>query len=237
MARSKRAAANSNAGKPASPGHNSKPGLTDEEAAALTTHYALKIIEDQRKVAAKKVEMDGLREVVNGHFKRLTADLHFTRKEFEAEVIAKLNMTDAEFASSERKRDRLHRLAGLKQGEQIDLIDHVLPDTVDDAMNAESDGYRAGRRADDPELPSQISSMFASDWMRGYHAGQEFNALQLGKAAEILARPKPGTMAPAEPQEEEADPLDPDVIGDEARALKKSGWLEPTAEEQSFAAE
>lgn len=234
MARSKRAAANGSASTPAASGHNSKAPLTEEEAAALTTYYSLKIIEDERKVAAAKIAVDGAREIVNGHFKRLKADLGFSRKEFEAEVISKLNMTDAEFASSEKKRDRLHRLAGLKQGEQLDLIEHVLPDTVDDAMAAEGDGYRAGRRADDPVLPKNISSMFASDWTRGWHAGQEFNALQLGKAAEILARPKAGTMAPAEPEkggDEEAD------LDDAARALKRSGWTQPTAAEEQFAAE
>lgn len=221
-------------GSVALPGHN-KPGLTVEEQAALTTHFALRIIADQRKVDAIKVDLDSARSVVNGHFKMISKDLGFTRKEFEAEVIEKLNMTSAEYLSAEKKRDRLHRLAGLKQGEQIDLIDHVLVDTVDEALQAEGDGYRAGRRADDPVPPDTLSTIFHNDWLRGWHAGQEFNGLQLGKAAEILARPKPGEMA-ADPdeEEEEEDPADPEVIRKKANALKDSGWTEPTADEAHF---
>jgi hypothetical protein len=48
--------------------------------------------------------------------------------------------------------------------------------------------------------------------MRGWTEGQEFNGLQLGKAAAILARPKPGEMAAAPEEAEEEDPADPEVI-------------------------
>lgn len=238
MARARKLAANGDAigSTPATAGHNKAP-LTDEEAAALTVYYELKIIEDQRKVDAKKVELDGLREVVNGHFKRMTADLHYTRKEFEAEVIVKGRMTEVEYLNSEARRSRLHRLAGLKQGEQLDLVD-AIKDTADEAMIAEQDGYRAGRRADDPVPPSHISPILHQDWMRGYHMGQQYNGLQLTLAHEILARPKPGVMAPG------PNPDDGDVeneFGDHdaeiaagADALKAQGWVGPTEAEAKF---
>lgn len=240
MPRSRRAAANGGSHIPTAPkGHNgAKVPLTEDEAGALTVYYELKIIEDQRKVEAKKVELDGLREVVNGHFKRMTADLGFTRKEFDAEVIVKGKMTETEYLNSEARRDRLHRLSGRQPGQQIDLIDEVLKDTVDEALQAEHDGYRAGRRADDPVPPTTLSTIFHQDFMRGWHAGQAFNTLQLGKAAEVLARPKPGEMAAAPDEDaEDEDPADPEVIKAKAAKLKKDGWAEPTPAETQFAAE
>lgn len=219
----------------ASAGHNSKTPLTEDEAAALTTYYALKVIEGQRKADAAKVDYDAARSVVNGHFKRLKADLGFTRKEFEAEVIEKLNMTEAEYLAGEKARARLHRLAGLSQGEQIDLIDHVLADTVDDAIAAEADGYRSGRRADDPVPPAHVAAILHPDWMKGWHRGQEVNGLALAKASEILSRPKPGELA-ADDDEDEGDPEDDFDADAEARRLKNSGWTEPTESEAEFEA-
>jgi hypothetical protein len=218
----------------AGPGHNSNGKLTEEEQSALTVHYELKIIEAQRKVDALPVDVKSARDVVNGHFKRMTADLGFTRKDFEAEVITLGKMTEAEYLSHERKRARLHRLAGRKPGEQLDLVE-AIQDTVDEALAAEGDGYRAGRRADDPTPPSTLNTIFHQDWMRGYHAGQEFNGLQLQKAAEILARPKQGELAAApEDEEGEEDPADPEVIRKKANALKDSGWTEPGEGEADF---
>jgi hypothetical protein len=165
-------------------GHN-KPPLSDEDAAALTTHYELKIREAQRKVDAIQIDLKSARDVVNGHFKRMTADLGFSRKEFEAEVIATANMSEAEYLAAERKRARLHRLAGKNPGEQLDLVD-AIEDTVDDEIAAEAEGYRAGRRADDPSPPKHIAGIMQPAWMRGWHKGQEENGLRLARAAEVL---------------------------------------------------
>jgi hypothetical protein len=235
MARARKLATEPNDSTPATSGHN-KPPLTEDEAGALTVYYELKIIEDQRKVDAKKVELDGLREVVNGHYKRMTADLHFTRKEFEAEVIVKGRMTEVEYLNSEARRSRLHVLSGRKPGEQLSILD-AIQDTADEAVAAEQDGYRAGRRADDPTPPSTVSPILHTDWMRGWHMGQEYNGAQLTKAHEILARPKPGTMvAGTDPDEtgDESDELDEDTIAAGAKALQKAGWVEPTEAETQF---
>lgn len=218
----------------AGPGHNGPP-LTEEEASALTIHYQLKIQADQRKVDVLVADLGGARKVVNGHFKRLSADLGFTRKEFEAEVLAKLNMTPEAFANSEKRRNRLYHLAGLKEGQQIDLVE-MIKDTVDDAMAAESVGYLAGRRGDDPSpIPSEISPIFHTDWQRGWTRGQEVNAKAEAMAAEIMARPRPGTMvAGDDPDEEEEDDGSPEALKAAAQALKDSGWVGPTEAEAEF---
>lgn len=216
----------------ASVGHNSgKVPLTEEEAAALTTHYALKVIAQQKVVAQKQAELDGERSQVNGFFKMISKDLGITRKDFEADVIAVLGMTEAEYLRSERKRDRLHRLAGVKSGEQLSLID-VIADTADEAAAAFADGYRAGRRADDPIPPKETASILHPDWMKGWHEGQTYNGMQLAMASELLARPKPGEMAAA--PEEPAEPDEETALDAEVKRLEQSGWAEPTAAEADF---
>lgn len=221
---------------PATAGDNVTPRSEDEQG-ALTVHHALAILRDRKVAAQKKADYDAANAVVNGHFKMVSKDLKYTRKEFEAEVIEKLGMTDAEYRNAEARRAKLHRLAGLKPGDQIDLIAHVLPDTVDEALAAEADGYRAGRRADDPFPPENISPVMQPDWLRGYHAGQEFNGLQLAKAAEVLARPKPGEMVAGDDPDDlagEDQEMDGEDLDAEARALKANGWAAPTSDEAEF---
>lgn len=215
------------------PGNNKPPALTDDEAAALTTHYQLKIIEAQRKVDALMVDVKGARDTVNGHFKRMTADLKFTRQDFEREVIAKLNMTEAEYLSSERKRARLHKLAGLAIGEQLDLLDHIA-DTVDDEIDAEANGYRAGRRADDPIMPKTTHPMFATAWTRGYHKGVEENGALLAKAGEIIAARNKPVMVAEEPEEE---PDEDESVEDNVRKLKARGFHKRSDPDTPTAAE
>jgi hypothetical protein len=212
-----------------------KTPLTEEEQAALTTYYELKIIEDTRKLDALLVDVKGARDIVNGHYKRMTADLGFTRKEFEAEVVDLGRLSEAEYLHREARRTKLHVLSGRKPGEQLSLID-AIQDTVDEAMAAEGAGYRAGRRADDPVPPKEVSPILHQDWMRGWHAGQEYNGLQLTRAHEIMARPKPGQLAagtdPDEAEDEGGDDVNDVAAG--AQALKDSGWAGPTPEEATF---
>lgn len=226
MARGKK---NGAAGAPTAVGHNANGGLTDEEAADLTVFYQLKILDAQRKVDAIQVDLKSARDLVNGHFKRMTADLKFTRKEFQAEVIDKLNMTEAAFIASERKRDRLHRLSGLRQGEQVDWIEHTLKDTVDDEIEAEANGYRAGRRGDDPS-PKNVAPIMHQAWMRGYQRGQDENGERFIRAQEIIAARQPKKPELVAEPEPEGDP-DPDA---EAKKLRASGWMEPAADETQF---
>lgn len=209
-------------------GDNVKSATADEDAAALTTYYQLKIIEAQRKVDTIQVDLKSARDVVNGHFKRMTADLHFTRKDFEAEVIDKLSMSEAEYLASERKRDRLHRLAGLKPGEQIDWIDHTLKDTVDDEIEAESNGYRAGRRGDDPTAKG-IAPILLPAFMRGWHNGQSENGQRMIRAHEILEarKVKSVELQPDQEDDDDGHEVDPETqIEEDVQRLTDAGWTE-----------
>jgi len=213
-------------------GHNSGEPLTDDEVAALSQYYSLKIRAQQRKAAEAKTAYDLEREEVNGLFAKVKGDLHYTRKEYE-EVLALQDMTEAEFRHHEAKRTGRLIAGGLPVGKQLEL---ALGDTVDDKNEAYQNGYRAGRRADDPVVPDTISPILATDWTKGWHDGQAANAAQLSMAEGILAaRAKPAVGLEAEdPEEEEEEDLH-EVAERAARKLKKSGWTEPTPEEASFA--
>lgn len=211
------------------PGHNAN---ADQEAADLTVYYQLKIIEALRKVDAIAVDLKGARDVVNGHFKRMTGDLKFTRKDFQAEVIDKLNMTEAEFRNAEIKRARMHRLAGLRPGEQADMFEHVLNDTVDEENEAEANGYRAGFRGDDPTPPKTVAPIMHPKWMEGWHRGQTERGERFIRAQEIIAAKqakKPELQPEPESQQHEIDPEA--QIKEDAKRLAESGWMEPRAEE------
>lgn len=222
-------------------GHNSRGGLDAGEIEALGVHHQLKISAEQTKLAVLVEQVASQRKVVNAAFKRMTADLGFTRDRFETEVIDKLNMTPDEYAAFCVETDMLHRIAGLKQGEQIDLIEHVMKgDTVDESEAAFQDGYRAGRRADDPSPPDYVAGILHPKWMEGWHAGQAYNGEQLKRAHEIMSRPKPGEMAAA-PEPSGAKPLPEPGTPEHDAALRASEQLAreslglvPTAAEQDF---
>lgn len=220
--------------KAASVGHNSGAPLTDEEVAALQVHFSLKIRAQQRKAGVAKSAYDLERNEVNALFTSARAELGLTRKEFE-EVLALQDMTETEFLAHEGKRRSRLLAQGLPVGTQLDMFEHG--DTADDKALAEADGYRAGRRADDPVPPKHVAPMFHPDWMAGWHRGQEENAMQLQTAQTVLAnRAAPaGELAPDEPEEDD-ETDEPDEL-EQARRLSEAGWTKPTAEEASFAAE
>jgi len=214
-------------------GHNSGEPLTDDELAALQHYYADKIRQQQRKADLAKAAYDLERTEVNGLFALVKGDLKYSRKEFE-EVLAAQAKTEAEFRHDEAKRARRFTLHGLPVGTQIDMFSG---DAADDAAEADANGYRAGRRADDPIPPTSLSTMFHQDWMRGWERGQGENLEQFAKANEIIAAraAKAVELQPEAPAAE--DGREPEeVIADAARKLKREGWAEPTAAESELEA-
>jgi len=213
-------------------GHNSGEPLTDDEIAALQHYYADKIRRQDRKAAEAKAAYDLERTEVNSLFALVKGDLKYSRKEFE-EVLAAQDKSEAEFRHDEAKRARRFSLHGLPVGAQLEMFSG---DTVDDAREAEANGYRAGRRADDPIPPSTLSTMFHQDWMRGWERGQAENLAQFAKAHEIIEARKAKSVA-LDPVEEDMGDVDPeDALDDAARKLKRTGWAEPTSAESEFEA-
>lgn len=215
-------------------GHNSSAEpLTDDEIAALQHYYAHKIRVQQRKADEAKAAYDLERTEVNSLFALVKGELKYSRKEFE-EVLAAQDKTEAEFRWDEAKRARRFSLHGLPVGAQLEMFSG---DTVDEAREAEANGYRAGRRADDPVAPSSIASMFTTDWMRGWTKGQDENLAQFAKANEIIAARKAASVALDPVEEDVGEEIDPeDALDDAARKLKRSGWAEPTEAEAEFEA-
>lgn len=173
--------------------------LTDDEFAALTQYYSLKARAQLRVAAQAKSLYDLEREEVNGWFAKAKGDLGYNRKEF-TELLAAQDKTESEFIRSEARRNRLFSSGGLPVSGQLEL---ALGDTVDDKHEAYANGYRAGRRADDPIPPDNIATFLHPDWLKGWHDAQTDNVMQLEKAETILAaRGKPASsLEPAEADE------------------------------------
>lgn len=213
-------------------GHNHRD-LNDDEMGALVTSFTTKIIAANKEVDLHAANLGSARKVVNGLFKLVAKETGYTRKEFEAEVIANLDRSEEELIADAQRKHRLQVQAGLRSGEQLDLIERI-NDTVDDAIAAEAAGYRAGRRADDPtKMPDHISPIFAPDFQKGYTRGQEVNAKAEAMAVEILA-----ARAQANGQLTEAPEDEPEDDGDEdldAMAKKvEAAWAKPRDEEATF---
>lgn len=205
-------------GKAPSIGHNAEP-LTEEEIEALQTHYELKIRAEQREVVQAAEVVKTKRSAVNGSFKRMTADLKYTRAEFE-DMLAKRDMTEAAFLAAEAKRAAMYRRAGLPTA-QGDLFDKP-QDTISEQDVAYRAGLMAGRRADDPICPKTIAPILRPNWEHGYGDGQAENAMKLGIAKGVLERrAKPA----ASPEPDADEDLTEDQIAENARKLKKNGFL------------
>lgn len=217
-------------------GHNSGEPLSDDDAAALHAYFETKVRAQRRKVEAAKIEAKAQTDTLNALFTTVRAEMRQTRKDFE-DTLAKADMTEAEFRNSEAARTRRYALAGLPVGTQLELA--LRPDTVSDAIDAEANGFRAGRRGDDPIPPREVAPIMHQDWMKGWDRGQSANGELLGKAAAILAergKPNPAPAVDLNAKGEGAAPdLDPSTIEAKAKALKRSGFttktpaLEPAA--------
>lgn len=203
-------------------GHNSGEPLSDEETAALSQYFALKIRAQERVAAEAKATYDGERTEVNSLYALVKGELRYSRKEFE-EVLRLQDMTEAEFLHHEGKRHSRLAAGGLPVGTQMEL---PLGDTIDDKNEAYQNGYRAGRRADDPVVPSNIAGILRADWEHGWADGQAANAAQLGVAETVLkGRSTPKADEKPVDLKEEVD-LEPETIAKKARKVKASSFMD-----------
>lgn len=214
-------------------GHNSGEPLSDEDRAALVQFHAVNIFKAEHVAARAKADYDAAKSDLRSHFAKVKGDLGFTRKDFE-EVLTAMKMTEAEFRSTENRRNKRFQLAGLPVGKQLDLF--AAGDTVDEKVAAEAEGYRAGRRADDPVPPKTVSPILHPDWMAGWHRGQAENSANFRRAAEILeARKAKAVGLDAVEEDVGDDDIDEeDVLDDAARKLKRTGWANPAPAEDAF---
>lgn len=212
MARSKPAEIGDNAG-----------GLTDEERAALVTHFSIKIRQQRRKAEEKKAAYDAERQVVNDLFASVKSELRISRKDFER-LLEEQEMSEAEFRAYLGKQHNLRALAGLPVGEQIDLFAHLAKDTADEQAEAHANGYRAGLRGDDGVPPDTLSPVLHQDWLAGWGDAQAKIGAQMAMASEVLARRgEPDADAEVEDlNEDEPEPGTPEARKAEREAEAKA---------------
>ena len=215
-------------------GHNSGDPLTEEQKAALLHHHLIAVRKLEQTARVIKATYDAAKNDVSKAMAACKGDLGYKRKDLE-DLLAALDMTEAEFRMAENARRERYALAGLPIGAQLDMF---AADTVGDRDAARADGYRAGLRADDFTVPERIDPLFHADWQHGWSDGQAENGRRLALAIGIIeerAKPEPASMSLDD--EDQEDALDPDeVIDDAARALKRSGWTKPAAAEAEFEA-
>ena len=213
-------------------GHNSGDPLTEEQKSALLHYHLIAIRQLGQTARVIKATYDAARNDVSKAMAACKGDLGFKRKDLE-DLLAALDMTEAEFRMAENARRERYSMAGLPIGEQLDMF---AADTVGDRDAARADGYRAGLRADDFTVPERIDPLFHADWQHGWSDGQAENGRRLALAIGIIeerSKPDPAAMSLDE-DEDEADP--DEEIDEAARALKSNGWTKPAPAEAEFEA-
>lgn len=210
-------------------GHNVE--LTEEEIADLEAYFVVKIrqaqaVADEAKAAHKTALSD-----VNALFSKVKGDLKTPRKDFE-DLLAKLAMDPVAFKDWWTKTVARYGRQGLPVGQQQEL---ALGDTADDKAMAYDHGYAQGKAGADPVPPKALSPILHPTWMEGWHDGQKELYLRLGRADGIFAKLAQASGQLTEGEDEDEEDLDPEeAIAEGAKALKKSGWADPTPEEASF---
>jgi len=207
-------------------GHNSGEPLTDDEKAALLHRHLVTIRQDMKAAGVIKATYDAALAKVNQGFAACKGDLGYKRKDL-VELLDALGMTEVAFRHNENARRERFNLAGLPMGGQLDMF---ATDTVGDREAARADGFRAGLRADDMEVPENIATMFHGDWQDAWRDGQAENLRKFAIANGVdEARKTKADVIGDEPPEDDRDP--DEVIDDEARALRKSGFMDRGAPE------
>lgn len=208
-------------------GHNSGD-LTDDEKAALLHRHLITIRKAQKAADIVKATYDAARTEVNDAFAACKGDLSYNRKQL-TELLEALAQSEVAFRLNENARRERFSLAGLPMGGQLDMF---ATDTVGDREAARADGYRAGLRADDMEVPDNIATMFRGDWEDAWRDGQAENLRKFAIANGVDEAHKAGSN---EPELEEDDRDDDEVIDDAAAKLKREGWTKPAEAETAFA--
>lgn len=216
---------------PAGIGHNAKAPLTREEKAALLQHHVGELRKLEAQVEVVRAPFKAAQEAVTKAFHAAKAELgsNYSRK-YLAGLMEDFGARLRNVAAVEEQRFQDRVALGLPVfGKQMDLFGDAKTDTEKDAIAAEADGYMAGRRGDDAAPPSDVGPL-TQPWLVGWHKGQEETAKQVASAMEVRAR-KTKAAAPPEPEK------DPEQdVADQARKLKKSGFMDTSSDDAQAAA-
>lgn len=185
----------------------------DDEQALFISHLS-KLRLQQKKVAEAKLVVDAERAVLNDLFHLAKVD-KFSRKELTA-ILGDSLATRRNLQAEEERRAKLRQWAGLPVGAQGELFDK-LPEESKDEQTYEGEGYSAGLRGDERDVPEHVSPRFMQAWSRGWIAGQEKNVWAMAASAKAKAAPAPVEQ----PKTDEEVDLDK-----AAKALKAKGFLE-----------
>jgi hypothetical protein len=169
-------------GQAAGLGHNSEP-LTEEEHEAIQLHHDLKVQAQLKKADVAKAAYDLERTEANALVAKACAELNVPKVEYRA-YLAEKTLSTTEYLKKATIRALLRKRGGMPDvNGQYSLDLPSASDTIDDKQAAYALGLRAGKNADDPEVPEAISPLFRADFEQGYADGQKDNVLKLKVAA------------------------------------------------------
>lgn len=215
-------------------GHNAEP-LTEEEQEAVQLHHDLKVMAQFKKADAAKAAYDLERAEANSLVSLACAELSVPKVEYRS-YLAEKSLSTTEYLKKATVRALLRKRGGMPDvNGQYSLDLPKASDTIDDKTAAYDLGYRAGKNADDPEVPQAVSPLFRADFEQGYADGQKDNILKLKVADAVLARRT--AVKPVEEPKTEETGIEPDAIDDAARKLRASGFGKRTAPANQVPAE
>lgn len=214
-----------------------KTTLSAEERKQLLVHH-------MSHLRAKQAEVNELREPLKAAQEEFTALVNeakadlgkgYTRKHLVS-LLEDSTSRLRDLMKEEEQRAFDREALGLPVfGIQADLFGDAatkMPDEARDELQYEAEGYMRGRAGLLQEIPDGTPPRFHQAVMKGYERGQEQTRADFIAGAEIRkAQAEPD--ADVEPENLDIeDALDPDVIDDAAKKLKKSDFMargEPAA--------
>jgi hypothetical protein len=209
---------------PPKAGHNNPP-LTKEDRAALLVHHVAKLRGQLGEIEIARAPFKAAQEALTDLVNTAKGDLGkaYSRKRLLA-LCEDVGSRLRDLAKEEEQRFQDRVALGLPVfGVQQDLFGgnaSAMPQEKRDEFEWQSDGFLAGRRGDERKAPEGCPPRMDQFWLTGYDLGQAETVKSFSKVEEMIS-----ARTPKEPEPEPTE-FDPDK---EARALKKSGFLDTTA--------
>lgn len=215
-------------GRAPTPPAQSAKGLSREDRAALKTKHVLSLLE-----AARTVEL--MREPLKNAQEEFTARINLAKAELGAGysrqyllgLLADYKQGARAGGRLELQRQEDREDLGLPTFTQLELKfgNDATPQETKDELAWESEGYLAGRRAEDPTAPDGCPARMVTHFMKGYHEGVAQNGKLLARAGEV-AKERDEAAKPKAPAPEVKDPLDPAEVKKAAKALEAKGFTQ-----------
>jgi hypothetical protein len=219
---------------PAGEGHNSGDPTLEDKRHLLLAHVA-----DIRRQVAEcdriKAEASEASKELGDRFRLAKIELGktYSRKFIEREILEPLDrLREGGQRQYDEERSFARETFGFPSGPQGELFANVVEDTADEQARWGEAGYQAGLQGLDRNAPERCPPVCVAVYEHRWLDGQK----ELAAAWETRNRLAKAASEPAVAPEPEAEKDPEQDVADQARRLKKSGFMERRAEAESSAA-